>query len=295
MHNNLIVDVNNNVFAMKHGRIKPVTSASKKEKYVKEFLFIETLKSILRYGRKLKADSLVLMQDSPNIWRRDIYPEYKANHINDAEDFYYQDAVEAADMLCSFIREYTKGFVFSFKRAEADDLIGIWCQESVGVKNTILSSDKDFVQLLSDTTVLYSQTQDTFRESDDAAFDLFVKCIRGDRGDNIRSAYPRIQEKKLKLAWDDDLNMLNMLETIRPDGIKVGDALLDNIALIDLSQQPTSMRNSIVDMFETAVSGAYSPLKAMKFFGDNNLKEHRDALDGLDRVLKNAPIFKNTK
>lgn len=296
MHHNLIVDVNNIVFSTKHGRLRPVKSASKKEKFAKESIFIYTLKSILFIARKLKVHSIVLMRDSPNIWRKDIYPDYKANHTDHAEDFYYHDAIEAADMLCDFFRDYTCSWVFSYKRAEADDLIGVWCQESDGVDNTILSSDRDFIQLIDERTKLYSAPQDTFRETEDASYDLFVKCIRGDSGDNIRSAYPKVRETVLKAAWNDSVSMLNLVETTLPDGRKVGHELDRNISLIDLTQQPYHIRTGIENMFKTHIdTTTYSQLKAMKFFVDNSLRESCEVLEGLDRVLKKPPIFKSTK
>lgn len=294
MHTNLVVDVNNNIFSMRHAKIKPVSSVRKKEKFVKELLFIETLKSIMTHTKKLKADAIVLMRDSPNIWRKDIYQEYKANHTSSFDDLYYEEAIQAADMLCDFMEDYTGAKVFSLPRAEADDLIGIWCNNSTGVQNIIMSSDKDFIQLLSETTKLYSQTQDMFRESDDPAYDLFVKCVRGDPGDNVRSAYPKVRETLLKKAWGDDLEMLNLVETVLKDGRKVYDSLSLNISLIDLTQQPSDIQKSAMAMFSsTAQKPPFSCIRAMRYFAENGLKERTDVLEINQRCLKNMPIFKS--
>lgn len=291
MHTNLIVDVNNVVFSIRHAKLPKPASIKKKEKFVKEFIFIEALSSVLRHSRMLKSDAIALMRDSKNIWRKDFYPEYKANHVDALEDLYHQETIDAADMLCEFFDKHTYAGVYTYPRAEADDLIGIWCQESTGVNNVILSSDKDFIQLIDERTKLYSHTQDTFRETEDASFSLFVKCIRGDSGDNVRSAYPRITEKKLLQAWNDDLDMLNLLETILPDGTKVADNLAFNVKMIDLTSQPNAMRRAIYDMFSVKTFGIYSQLKCMKYLGDAGLKEHRDIFDQKDRALKKSPVF----
>jgi hypothetical protein len=291
MHTNLLVDINNLVFAYRHAKIKPATSVRSKQKFVTETLFIDCLSAVIRFAKKLKANSIVVMRDSPNIWRKDICAEYKANHTSSIDDIYYKDTVAAADMLCEFFETCTAVTVYSYARAEADDLIGIWCQES-GSVNIILSSDKDFVQLLEEgKTTLFSPVQDVFRTSEDPQYDLFLKCVRGDSGDNVRSAFPKVRETLLKKAWGDNLEMLNLLETVRPDGVKVGDALMQNIALIDLSQQPTEMRKSIINKFKTTPPQTFNMTKSYRFFGEKGLKERLDVLDNGAIFLKKSPVF----
>lgn len=289
---NLVVDINNLVFSYRHAKIKPASSIRTKQKFVTESLFVDCMSAIFRLGKKLKANSIVIMRDSPNIWRRDIYPEYKANHTSSLDDIYYKDTIAAVDMLCEFFENNTAAWVFSYPRAEADDLIGIWCQESTS-ENIILSSDKDFIQLICEKTKLYSPVQDVYRESEDTEYDLFLKCIRGDSGDNVRSAFPRVKETLLKKAWVDQIEMLNLLETIRHDGVKVGDALSMNISLIDLTQQPDSMRKSIINTFTQKQPSKYSMTKAYRYFGDKGLKERVDILDTGAFFLKTTPLFRN--
>ena len=291
MHNNLIVDINNLVFSLRYAKL----SQTKKERFAKETLFKESLKTIINYSKKLKADSLVLCVDSPNVWRKDIYENYKANRIEAVEDIHYKDVIDASDLLLNFFSNFTASFVLKVPRAEADDIIAVWCQESEGVQNTILSTDTDFVQLLNDRTRLYSHVQDKFRESEDPMYSLFVKCIRGDRNDFIRSAYPRIHETKLKKAWEDDIEMLNLLETIRPDGVKVGEAFSLNMNLIDLGMQPPQVRDLIVNKILNYTPMNFKQISAMRFFGENGLKDSVDILDVTSNILKNKPIFKMTK
>lgn len=289
MHRNLLVDVNNLVFALRHAKL-PKTAATK-QRFVKETLFVDSLASIFRHCKLLKAQSIVLMRDSPNIWRKDVYQDYKANHTSSLDDPYHADAIAAADMLVEFFEKYTSSWVFSYPRAEADDLIAVWCQKS-DVENVILSSDKDFIQLLtSPRTMLYSPTQDAFRTTEDAGFSLFLKCIRGDSGDNVRSAYPRVRESVLKKAWEDDLEMLNLLETVRPDGVKVYDALSLNIQLIDLTAQPEKLRSGIETMFLSGKQGKYNYIAALRFFSENGLKERLDVVDSGNAFMSKTPKF----
>ena len=287
-HNNLVVDLNNLSFVIRHAKLP---SSGKKQPFAKEFIFIEVLKSIMFHAQARKANALVICTDSPRVWRRDIYPDYKANSSPN-DDIYHGDVVAAADMIAKFFREHTAAYVLAYPRAEADDVIAVWCQESYGCDNVVLSTDRDFVQLINHRTSVYSPAQNEYRKTDDPGLYLFIKCIRGDTNDNIRSAYPKVRETRLKKAWDDDLEMLNLLEVVRPDGQKVGDVLEFNASLIDLTRQPESMRAGIVDTIEAYSPSTYNDLSALSFLakyklGDNNI------FGGKSRLLSSRPIFRN--
>lgn len=286
-HRNLVVDLNNLSFVTRHNKLP---SGGKKQPFAKEFIFIEVLKSILFHAQARKTNAVVICADSPRVWRRDIYADYKGNSSN--EDIYHGDVIAAADMVSQFFRDYTSAYVLSYPRAEADDVIAVWCQECVGCENVILSTDRDFVQLINPTTEVYSPAQSEYRITDDAGFYLFVKCIRGDVNDNIRSAYPRVRTEKLKKAWDDDLEMLNLLEVVRPDGQKVGDVLEFNARLIDLTRQPDQLRQGIIDMIESYQPSTFRELSVLGYLakyklGDNNI------FGGKTKLLSTVPIFRN--
>lgn len=293
MKRNLIVDVNNLAFSLLHtSKIKPARSKRHKEQYVKEMLFKSVLQTILFHAAKFRCTGLVVAADSKNVWRKDIYAEYKANHDDSHQDPYFEDAIAAIELIGEFIRECTSAFWLAVPRAEADDIIGIWCQNSEMTENIILSSDKDFIQLITEETRLYSPTQRTFRETLDPMYDLFIKCIRGDSGDNIRSAFPKVRETRLKKAWDDDVEMLNLLNEKHPvSGKTVGEHLDLNQRLIDLSEQPVEIKVDILNAINTYTVGKFDEIKAMRFFNENNLKAFTSLLQGAV-VLDGQPKFK---
>lgn len=290
-HTNLIVDLNNMIFSTRYSQVKTPSRSQRKEEFVTELIFKESLGSIVYFANLFKADSIVIACDSPNVWRRDIYPEYKGG--NDHDDVYYKETIAAADLTKQFFRECTNSAVIEVPRTEADDVIAVFCQESVGVKNIILSSDKDFIQLIDSNTSLYSPPQKVWRESEDSDYELFLKCIRGDRGDNIFSAYPRVRETKLKEAWEDPYEMQNLLETVRKDGKKVKECFDLNLALIDLSQQPVNIRQDIIDALNKPYVNNYGELKMLAWFGRNNLKEHAGMLSFKERPMKKKFVLKN--
>ena len=115
--------------------------------------------------------------------------------------------------------------------AEADDFIARWIEVHPDDDHIIVSSDRDFFQLLSDNVKIYDgirgwtittegyfdeddkpvktkkkvnstdkngakikKTVDVLMEKPDPEYELFKKIIRGDSSDNIMSAYPGVRE-----------------------------------------------------------------------------------------------------
>lgn len=283
-HINLLVDLNNVVFFTRHMKIKSPASSRRKETFVAEKIFKDSLQFIVKKANEFKASAVCIACDSSKVWRKAIYPDYKGE--KDYSDPYYEETLEAANMLKQFFRDCTNVSVLEVPHCEADDIIAVAAQEVANdCEIIIMSSDKDFIQLISPSVRLYSPSQG-WRESSDPKFDLFVKCIRGDYNDFIPSAYPRVWMKTLEEAWNDDLKMLNLMETVRKDGVKVADAYNFNKSLIDLSQQPSHIRNAIVNEINAPVQRKFGELKIVKWLSDHNLKKYADMLSYKERPLK---------
>lgn len=98
----------------------------------------------------------VIFDYSSNTFRKQIYPQYKANRIEPPEDLIPQFAL---------IRQATKAFnlpCIEKEGFEADDLIATYAQlaTKVGAKTTIISSDKDLMQLVNKHVSLYDGMKD---------------------------------------------------------------------------------------------------------------------------------------
>lgn len=287
---NLVVDLNNITFITRYGALK----GQKGTDHVMEFIAIETISSILKAAKTLQVDGIVIACDSKKVWRKDLYPMYKEGRDTKA-DKYYEHTIEAIGKVKEFFDDYTAAMVLSVDRAEADDIIAVWCAIS-DCESVILSSDKDFVQLISDKVSLYNPMKKELRTSDDPAFDLFVKCIRGDSSDAIRSAYPRVKTTALEEAWKDEYKMVNLMETIRKDGKKVADAYKFNKSLIDMDLIP----DWVIVEIDKVIHGydgndSYSELKAVGFLGDMGFKNTGSVLDYKDHALKNRPALECDK
>jgi 5'-3' exonuclease len=165
--------------------------------------------------------------------------------------------------------------------AEADDVIARWIALHPNDEHIIISSDTDFVQLLSHNVKQYNGITDELITVDgifdsrgrqctdrktkqtktipDPEWLLFEKCMRGDPTDNVFSAFPKVRLKSTKnkiglldafqdrhqkgFAW----NNLMLQRWVDHDGAehRVLDDYQRNRTLIDLTLQPDSVKNSV--------------------------------------------------
>lgn len=98
----------------------------------------------------------VIFDYSSKTFRNELYPEYKANRSAPPEDLIPQFGL---------IREATRAFnlpSIEMEGFEADDLIATYCHmaEEVGAGATIVSSDKDLMQLVSSSVAMYDPMKD---------------------------------------------------------------------------------------------------------------------------------------
>jgi len=98
----------------------------------------------------------VVFDKSEHTFRNEFYPAYKAHRPDAPDDLvpqfkYIREAVRAFDIPCL----EQAGF-------EADDLIATYAREAceAGATTTIVSSDKDLMQLIGDTVVMYDTMKD---------------------------------------------------------------------------------------------------------------------------------------
>ena len=260
-----------------------------------------TFNGLRKAWRDLGGDHIVFCLEGTS-WRKHVYDDYKANRIvaklkktrrelEDDELFF-----EAFDDLNAFIKEKTNCTVLQCPIAEADDLIATWIDLHPASQHIIVSSDTDFIQLLSDRVEIYNPIANV-RLTSDGIFDdknnrlefrlksdgkikvggknpsfkaerddwiqfaTFLKCIRGDKTDNIYPAYPgaRIKGSKNKTgiteAWDDrdsggfSWNNFMLQTWTDPDGVEhtVRDRYEINRMLIDLHEQPDDVKEEVIE------------------------------------------------
>ena len=183
----------------------------------------------------------VIFDHSGRSFRNDLYDQYKANRPPAPEDLRPQfpltrDATRAFNIACKEI----EGF-------EADDIIAtLACQaRDAGGRCTIISSDKDLMQLVGDGVEMLDAMKNKRIDSDgvvekfgvgpDRVVD--VQALAGDSVDNVPGA-PGIGVKTAALLINEfgDLDsLLDRAEEIKQP--KRRQTLIDNRAQIELSRQ----------------------------------------------------------
>lgn len=206
---------------------------------------------------------------------------------------------EHVDEFYKILKDKTNVITVKEKYLEADDLIAFFVQKYENDNNYIISSDKDYMQLITDkTTVIdpYTDTIRTLEEYDnDVDFFMMFKCFRGDKSDNVQSSYPRLYKTKMEEARNDEYKFNNLLENnfsvsiLEPDGTtkeveyKTKDLYYENDLLMNLESQPDGIRELGFTALERDlnVEKTFDHYKFMRFCAKN----------GMERVVENFNIY----
>ncbi|RKF07262.1 DNA polymerase I [Oceaniradius stylonematis] len=157
----------------------------------------------------------VIFDYSSKTFRNELYPDYKANRSEPPEDLVPQFGL---------IREATKAFnlpCIEMEGYEADDIIAAYCRmaEEAGGEATIISSDKDLMQLVTDHVSMYDTMKDRqigreevlekFGVGPEKMIDL--QALAGDSTDNIPGV-PGIGPKTAAQLLDEYGDLDTLLE-----------------------------------------------------------------------------------
>lgn len=224
------------------------------------------------------------------------------SHQTEKEQEDHKILVEAFDNFTEYLNQKTNVTVLQNPTAEADDMIAIFIKQHPHDNHVLISSDSDFFQLLSlPNVVIYDPIKDILIKRDGIFDDygnrlaftlqtnakikvgkkdptffpeekwyeyaLFLKCIRGDKTDNIFSAYPGIREKGSKktvgireayedtgkgFAWNNF--MLQKWVDHNNEEQRVKEHYEMNRKLIDLSQIPEDVERQSLEIIKEATT-----------------------------------------
>lgn len=279
------------------------------------FALHATIGSVAKCWREQKPDHVIFCLEGRS-WRKDFYEPYKKHRAvaraaltekEQEEDKLFWETYEA---LVDFVSNKTNCTVLVNPVLEADDLIAGWIQYHPHDQHCIVSSDTDFLQLLSDNVVQYNGITDELittagrfdgkgkpvldkktkqpKEVPDPKWELFQKCMRGDTSDNIFSAYPGVRTKGstkkvgLTEAFADRLskgfawNNMMLQRWVDHNGVehRVLDDYERNRTLVDLTAQPAHIRDEIKKTISEGAVNKNKPMigaQFMKFCGKYEL------------------------
>lgn len=275
-----------------------------------------TLASVNQAVRRYGIDHVVFCLEGRS-FRKDLYAPYKKNRVVDAQSVTEAEKEESEmfwetyEAFTTYLKEKTNVSVLRHERAEADDLIARFIHLHPNDSHYIISTDSDYVQLISDKVFQYNGVTNElitlegyFKESgkpvldkekkpkllEDPQYLLFKKIIRGDASDNVFSAYPGVRETGtknkvgIKEAFEDrdkqGFNWNNFMLQSWVDHDNVQHRVLDdykrNKTLIDLTAQPDDIKAEVDKRIKESVRIVTVPqvgIHLMKFCGKYDLNK----------------------
>lgn len=224
------------------------------------------LNSIRMYRTKFKKDygEVVLAIDSGNNWRRNYFPQYKANRRKDRKesDFDWGEAFRILQLVQEEIKENFPYKVIKIDECEADDIIGTLVENTQEFGEyedvMIVSSDHDFKQLQKYSNVKqFSPMMKKPVVEDNPKTNLTLKILTGDAGDGVPN-----------VLSDDDVFVESRRQT--PLSKKKKEGILEDLTdgellyaaswyrnycrnetLIDLTKTPDRLKEKILEEYKS--------------------------------------------
>ena len=320
----VLIDTANMFFRARHGAFRASDPWEKLG-----FALHITLMAANKVARRFEADHVVFALEGRS-WRKDVYKPYKANRavaraaLTEAEQEEDKMFWEGYDELTKYLSTRTNCSVIRHAQAEADDIIARWIALHSTDEHIIISSDTDFVQLVSPTVKQYNGITDELitlegifdakgrpvidkktkqaKACPDPAWLLFEKCMRGDSSDNVFSAYPGVREKGTKnkvglreafedrnrqgYAWNN--MMLQRWTDHNGEEHRVLDDYERNVTLIDLTAQPDNIKTDVDGAILEQISHkdvGQVGVRFMQFCGKYELNKCSESADQFGRWL----------
>ena len=237
--NLLIVDGLNVAFRWKHQNILDF-----------KYDYIRTIESL---AKSYKAGTIIVCADGGSSYRKEIYPEYKANRKERYAEQTEQEAKEFEMFMAEFQDTLTlikeKYPVFHFRGVEADDIAAYITKNFEFDDCWLISSDKDWDLLINDKVSRFSTVtrKETTVHNWDEHYDFEIedyitfKCLTGDKGDNVPGV-PGVGPKRAVQLMQQYGTVFDIYDALPIEGKykyiqavnENAEQLLQNVELMDL-------------------------------------------------------------
>jgi len=226
---------------------------------------------------------MIIACDSGNVWRREVFPNYKAGRkkVRDKSGHDWTKIFEIMSKIKNELKEHMPYKVIEIDTAEADDIIAVLVKKYINQKILILSGDKDFIQLHNNRVKQYNPVLNKFVGKGETP-SIYIKehILKGDRSDGIPNVLSdddvfvegrrqRPLTKKKIASWVDEMVM-----TFTEEEQKNYDR---NRKLIDLSLIPPELEAKIYNEFNEVKVAHRS--KILNYFITRRLKTLIEVID----------------
>jgi len=234
------------------------------EQFVAKFrkIFVEHVQNLRKnLGiHKSVVPTIIVGRDCKreNIWRNELFPNYKATRANGKEDGFmggpFFKMVYAENL---FIEGGAKA-ILSHPTLEADDCVALSVkhvlQKYQDCNVYIITSDKDYLQLAEPRVHIYNlgfkKITDQKSSTGSAECDLFCKIVMGDISDNIPSVFPKCGPKTALKYYQDQAAFQTRLQS--------SDAFIaqynTNKKIVDFNEIPMLLKNELFTNCEAVIN-----------------------------------------
>ena len=243
---------------------------------------------LLRSKFKESYGEMIICCDSNDVWRKDIFPHYKANRkkMRETSTVDWTSLFNVLGTIRDELGEHMPYKILQIPRAEADDVLASLCHEygktmrNVGENIMIVSGDKDFAQLQKYANVYqYAPVQKKNISVDNPERFLREHIMLGDRGDGVPNFLSDddtfISDKRQKPVMRKKLDEWSILDPT----LFCDDEMLRNYKrneeLINLDKIPKAIQQEVITQFATQTPSPRS--KILNYFIRyrlGNLTEH---------------------
>ena len=250
------------------------------------------LNSLRGHNKKFRKEygEMVIACDSKNVWRREVFPNYKAGRkaTREKSEHDWDTIFSMLHTIKDEIRSFLPYKVIELETAEADDIIATLVkrtQNEVGPnhkkKVLILSGDKDFIQLHGPNVKQYNPVLNKFvGKGEDPTIYIKEHILKGDRSDGIPNVLSddnvfiegrrqRPLSKKKIESWVNEVFMTFTEEEQKNYN--------RNRQLIDLSCIPPKLEEKIINEFIDAKVASRD--KILNYFITKKLKTLIEVID----------------
>jgi len=281
----IIVDLNQVMLSNLLMQLGNHTNAQIEENMVRHMI----LNSIRSYKVKFGSDygEMVIACDNTNIWRKKIFPYYKANRKKSQEtsDLNWKLIFECLNKIRAELKEFFPYRVIDIESAEADDVIATLVT-SVSFRSDcsevlILSGDKDFIQLHKYGNVKqYDPVRKKWITHNDPIQYLKEHILKGDASDGVPNILSSdncfvIGERQRPLTAKKMEHYLKLTPNEMETAIARN--YMRNKQLIDLDETPEEIRVKVMESYIAQENKDKS--KLMNYFITNKLKNLMENLN----------------
>ena len=300
MKNIIIIDGNN--IAMRNFHKLPELTNGAGEPTGAIYGFFNTLLSL---DNKFKPDEFIVCWDGGRAaWRKELYPEYKANRVrSETADLFYPQ-LESIRRMCDMLDNVHTLHVIGY---EADDLIAarVFALKEGYNNIKIYSSDEDFVQLVDFGVSVINPKNDEPTEvlkkyECSARHYLYAKCMAGDSSDNIFGFRGVGIPTALKFIKNFDPKTIHKLssEEVLAKATKAGKAIsqltretFSSIVMRNYNMMSLEYAASIADNEKILANlrvGSFQEDALLEEFSRYNLIRHKERIQQFKNITNHA-------